>query len=334
MNTFLWVLIGIAALIGIIAIFVPIGLLLSAWFSGVWVSIPKFIGMRLRRVDPEIMVNSLIKAKKADLDGIKFNRLEAHVLAKGRIDKVVDALISAKNADINLDFELATAIDLAGRDILEAVKDSVNTKVIQSPPVEAVAKDGIQLIAVATITVRANLEKLIGGAKEETIMARVGQGIVAAIGSAEKHTDILANPSIIVEKILEEGFIAGTAYNVLSVDIADIDVGQNIGAKLDAEKAESHLKVVQAQAEEKRAEAVAEEQYWKAREREMQAKLIESQSEVPKAISEAFKDGNLGILDYYKLQNLEADTKMRNSFSEGEVPPDSSTGAEGNNTET
>lgn len=310
-------------ILGGIIYFVPIDLLITAQFSGVRVSIGQMIGMRLRRVPPKVIVEELIKARKANLTDVSFNRLESHFLAKGNIATVVNALISAKNAGIELDFEQAAAIDLAGRDVLEAVKDSVNTKVINSPQIEAVAKDGIQLIAIAKITVRAHLEKLVGGAGEETIIARVGQGIVAAIGSAETHEDILADPGVISDRIMTEGLTAGTAYDVLSIDIADIDIGKNIGAQLEAEKAESDLKVAQAKAEEKRAEAVAEEQYFKARVQEMRAKLIESESQIPKAISEAFEKGNLGVMDYYRMRNLEADTSMRQAFSEeGEKDPE------------
>ncbi|MEM6763491.1 MAG: flotillin-like protein FloA [Bacteroidota bacterium] len=296
-------------------IFVPVGLWISALFSGVFIGPGKMIGMRLRRVDPQIIVNELIKAKKAGLQNIQIDQLEAHHLAQGNVTNVIDALISAKNAGIELNFEEAAAIDLAGRDVLQAVKDSVNPKVIDSPPVEAVAKDGIQLIAKARITVRAHLDKLVGGAGEETVVARVGQGIVAAIGSAETHEDILAEPGKISERIMGEGLTAGTAYDVLSIDIADIDIGQNIGAQLEAEKAETDLKVARAKAEEKRAEAVAEEQVYRARVQKMRAKKLESEAEIPNAISDAFRLGNLGIMDYYRLQNIEADTGMRRSFS-------------------
>lgn len=296
--------------------FVPVGLWITAQFSGVRIGILQLVGMRLRRVQPKAIVDELIKAKKANLTDVQFNALEAHYLAKGNINLVIDALISAKFAGIPLTFEQATAIDLAGRDVLEAVKDSVNPKVIDSPAVEAVAKDGIQLIVKSRITVRAQLEKLVGGAGEETVVARVGQGIVAAIGSAESHEKILEDPTVISESIMSQGFTAGTAYQVLSIDIADIDIGKSIGAKLKAEEADADLQVARAKAEEKRADAVAEEQYYKARVQEMRAKLIEAESQVPLAIAEAFRLGNLGVMDYYRLQNIDADTQMRKSFSD------------------
>lgn len=308
----------LAAFLLLFVIFVPIGLWISALFSGVFIGPGKMIGMRLRRVAPQIIVNELIKAKKAGLHGIDIDQLEAHHLAQGNVTNVIDALISAKNAGIELNFEEAAGIDLAGRDVLQAVKDSVNPKVIDSPMIEAVAKDGIQLIATARITVRAHLDKLVGGAGEDTVIARVGQGIVAAIGSAEKHEDILAEPGKISERIMGEGLTAGTAYDVLSIDIADIDIGKNIGAMLDAEKAEAELKVAQAKAEEKRAEAVAEEQVYKARVQMMRAKKLESEAEIPNAISDAFRKGNLGVMDYYRMENLEADTGMRRSFADDE----------------
>ncbi|MEO0472794.1 MAG: flotillin-like protein FloA [Bacteroidota bacterium] len=303
-------------LLGALFYYVPIGLWVTAVFSGVRLSIGQLIGMRLRRVKPSVIVEELIKAKKADLQDVRLTNLEAHYLAKGNINTVVDALISAKNAGIALTFAQAAAIDLAGRDVLQAVRDSVNTKVIDSPDIEAVAKDGIQLIAKARITVRAHLEKLVGGAGEETVVARVGQGIVAAIGSAETHEKILANPGQISERIITSGLTAGTAYDVLSIDIADIDVGKSIGAMLRADEAAAELKVARAKAEEKRAEAVAEEQYYRARVQEMRAKLIEAEAQVPMAIAEAFRLGNLGIMDYHRLQNIEADTRMRRSFSD------------------
>ncbi|MEM6803869.1 MAG: flotillin-like protein FloA [Bacteroidota bacterium] len=311
-----WILVIVGVLLLGLLYFVPLGLWITAIFSGVRIGILQLIGMRLRRVQPKAIVDELIKAHKANLKDVRFNSLEAHYLAKGNINLVIDALISAKFAGIPLTFEQATAIDLAGRDVLEAVKDSVNPKVIDSPAVEAVAKDGIQLIVVSRITVRAQLNKLVGGAGEETVVARVGQGIVAAIGSAESHEDILEDPTVISEYIMNQGFTAGTAYQVLSIDIADIDIGRSIGAKLKAEEADADLQVARAKAEEKRADAVAEEQYYKARVQEMRAKLIEAESQVPLAIAEAFRLGNLGVMDYYKLENLDADTKMRRSFSD------------------
>lgn len=312
------IIIGVLIVLLLIALFyfVPFDLWITARFSGVRISIFDLLGMRLRRIPPKVIVDELIKAKKAGLTDVNRDALEAHYLANGNIVTVIDALISAKNADIPLGFVLAAAIDLAGRDVLEAVKDSVNTKVINSPQVEAVAKDGIQLIVKAQITVRARLERLVGGAGEETVKARVGQGIVATIGSAETHEVVLANPASISERILNEGLTAGTAYDVLSIDIADIDIGKNIGAELKAEEAEAGLKVARANAEEKRAEAIAEEQYFRARVQEMRAQLIQAESEVPRAIAEAFRLGNLGIMDYQRIQNIEADTRMRRSFAE------------------
>ncbi|WNJ20751.1 flotillin-like protein FloA [Pontibacter sp. G13] len=319
-NLWVWIpsIIVLLALLVAFFYYVPMGLWVTARFSGVKLGIPQLIGMRLRRVQPSIIVEELIKASKAELGDVKFGSLEAHYLAKGNITTVVDALISAKNARIPLSFEEAAAIDLAGRNVFEAVKDSVNTKVIDSPQIEAVAKDGIQLIVKARITVRAHLDKLVGGAGEETVVARVGQGIVSAIGSAEGHEHILADPEQISRKIDAEGLSVGTAYEVLSIDIADVDIGKSIGAELKAEEAKAELQVARAKAEEKRAEAVAEEQYYKARVQEMRAKLIEAEAQVPMAIAEAFRLGNLGVMDYYRLQNMEADTKMRRSFSEPE----------------
>jgi uncharacterized protein YqfA (UPF0365 family) len=321
LDTLLYTITVITVIVSIVLLvalfyYVPVGLWITAQFSGVRISIGQLIGMRLRRVQPKIIVDELIKAKKANLKDVKFNLIEAHHLAKGNVNTVVDALISAKNAGIVLTFDQAAAIDLAGRDVLQAVRDSVNTKVIDSPAIEAVAKDGIQLIVVARITVRAHLEKLVGGAGEETVVARVGQGIVASIGSSETHEAILADPGLISDRILTEGLTAGTAYDVLSIDIADIDIGKSIGAELKADEAAAELQVARAKAEEKRAEAVAEEQYFRARVQEMRAKLIEAEAQVPMAIAEAFRLGNLGIMDYHRLQNIEADTKMRRSFSE------------------
>lgn len=321
LDTVLYTLVVVTTIVTIVLLvalfyYVPVGLWITAQFSGVRISIGQLIGMRLRRVPPKVMVDELIKASKAGLQDVKFNALEAHFLAKGNVNTVVDALISARNAGINLNFKQAAAIDLAGRDVLQAVRDSVNTKVIDSPPIEAVAKDGIQLIVKGRITVRAHLEKLVGGAGEETVVARVGQGIVAAIGSSETHEAILADPGMISERILTEGLTAGTAYDVLSIDIADIDIGKSIGAQLKADEAAAELQVARAKAEEKRAEAVAEEQYFRARVQEMKAKLIEAEAQVPLAIAEAFRLGNLGIMDYHRIQNMDADTHMRKSFSE------------------
>ena len=309
------------AMLAALLFYVPLDLLISAQFSGVRIGIGQLIGMRLRRVPPALIVNEMIKAKKANLPGIRFNTLEAHYLAQGNVKTVVDALVSAQNAGIALTFDQAAAIDLAGRDVLQAVRDSVNTKVINSPKIEAVAKDGIQLIVQARITVRANLAKLVGGAGEETAVARVGQGIVAAIGSAGSHKEIMADPGLISERIMNEGLTAGMAYEVLSIDIADVDIGKNIGAQLQADEAAADLQVARAKAEEKRAEAVAEEQFFKARVQEMKAKLIEAEALIPKAMADAFRTGNLGIMDYHKLKNIEADTQMRRSFADIEEIP-------------
>lgn len=320
-------ILAIVALTGLL-FYVPIGLWISAQFSGVRIGLGQLIGMRLRRVPPAVIINEMIKAKKANLPGISFNPLEAHFLAEGNVKTVVDSLVSAQNAGIDLTFKQAAAIDLAGRDVLQAVRDSVNTKVINSPQIEAVAKDGIQLIVKARITVRVRLEKLVGGAGEETAVARVGQGIVAAIGSVESHKEILADPGLISARIMNEGLTAGIAYDVLSIDIADIDIGKNIGAQLQADEAAADLQVARAKAEEKRAEAVAQEQFFKARVQEMRAKLIEAEALIPQAMADAFRIGNLGIMDYHKLRNIEADTQMRKSFADMDegAPKDPSDG--------
>mgnify|MGYP006270622825 CR=1 FL=1 len=326
LDTLLYTVITVTTILTVVVLgallyFVPVGLWITAIFSGVRISIFQLIGMRLRRVKPSIIVDELIKSKKGELPDVTFNKLETHYLAKGNVNRVIDALISAKNAHIPLSFDDAAAIDLAGRDVLQAVRDSVNTKVIDSPTIEAVARDGVQLLVKARITVRAVLEKLVGGAAEDTVLARVGQGIVAAIGSAETHEVILADPGVISERITTEGLTAGTAFEVLSIDIADVDIGKSIGAELKAEEAEAELKVARAKAEEKRAEAAAEEQYFRARVQEMRAKLIEAEAQVPLAMSKALISGNLGIMDYHRLQNIEADTRMRRSFADLEDEP-------------
>ena len=294
--------------------FVPVGLWITAIFSGVRVGIGQLIGMRLRKIPPSIVVNNLIKATKAGLK-ITTTEIETHYLAKGNINAVIDALISAEKANIDLNFKLAAAIDLAGRDVFQAVHDSVTPRVINSPPVAAVAKDGIQLVAKSRITLRADIHRLVGGAGEETILARVGEGIVTTIGSADNHKDVLENPDMISRKVLEKGLDSGTAFNILSIDIADIDIGENIGAKLQTDQAEADLKVANAKAEERRALAVAAEQEFIAKAQEMRAKVIAAEAEIPLAIAEAFRSGNLGIMDYYKLKNIEADTNMRDSIS-------------------
>ncbi len=303
-------------LIGLFILFsvVPVGLWISAWAAGVRVPLITLIAMRLRRVPPAKIIYPLIKATKAGID-VPLEKLEAHYLAGGNVDRVVDALIAAQKAGIDLTFDRAAAIDLAGRDVLEAVQVSVNPKVIETPRIAAVAKDGIQLIAVARITVRANIDRLVGGAGEETIIARVGEGIVTTIGSAESHKDVLENPDRISKVVLEKGLDAGTAFEILSVDIADVDVGKNIGAQLQIDQAEADKKIAQAQAEKRRAMAVAAEQEMRARVEEMRAKLVEAQAAVPLAMAEALKAGRMGVMDYFQMKNIEADTDMRESIS-------------------
>jgi len=294
--------------------FVPVNLWITAVFSNVKVGIGELIGMRIRKVPPSVIVNALITSTKAGLD-LTTNDLETHYLAGGNVPNVIRALISADKANIKLSFKQATAIDLAGRDVFEAVQISVNPKVINTPSVAAVAADGIQLIAKARVTVRANIAQLVGGAGEETILARVGEGIVTSIGSAQNHKSVLENPDKISKLVLERGLDAGTAFEILSIDIADIDVGTNIGAKLQIDQASADLKVAEARAEERRAMAVALEQEMKAKVVEMRSKVIEAESEVPKAISEAFRSGKLGIMDYYKMENIKSDTEMRSSIA-------------------
>jgi uncharacterized protein YqfA (UPF0365 family) len=294
--------------------FVPVGLWITALFAGVKVSIGELIGMRIRKVPPGIIVNSLITATKAGLE-VTTRELETHFLAGGDVPNVIRALISADKANIALSFKQATAINLAGRDVFEAVQISVNPKVINTPKVAAVAADGIQLIAIARVTVRASLAQLVGGAGEETILARVGEGIVTSIGSAHSHKEVLANPDKISKLVLSRGLDAGTAFEILSIDIADVDVGANIGAKLQIDQATADLKVAEAKAEERRAMAVAVEQEMKAKAQEARAKVIEAEAEIPKAIAGAFTSGNLGVMDYYKMQNVQSDTDMRNSIS-------------------
>ncbi|HEX2934429.1 MAG TPA: flotillin-like protein FloA [Bacteroidales bacterium] len=312
-------LIMVIAILGIIFFFIilyfiPIGL----WFQGivtkVHIGIGQLIFMRFRKVPPSIIMNAMINSKKAGLD-LSPDQLEAHYLAGGHVQKVVNALISADKANIPLDFKMATAIDLAGRDVFEAVQMSVNPKVINTPPVAAVAKDGIQLIAKARVTVRTNIKQLVGGAGEETVLARVGEGIVSSIGSSASHKAVLENPDFISKKVLEKGLDSGTAFEILSIDIADIDVGKNIGAQLQMDQANADKNIAQARAEERRAMAVALEQEMKAESQRARAKVIEAESEVPKAMADAFRSGNLGIMDYYKMKNIEADTSMRDSIA-------------------
>jgi uncharacterized protein YqfA (UPF0365 family) len=293
--------------------FVPVGLWITAVFSNVRISIFDLITMRLRKVPPSIVVNALINSTKAGLSVTK-NEIETHFLAGGHVNNVMKAMISADKASIPLNFKMATAIDLAGRDVADAVQLSVNPRVIDTPPVSAVAKNGIQLMVKARVTVRANINQLVGGAGEETILARVGEGIVTTIGSAQDHKSVLENPDQISKTVLNKGLDAGTAFEILSIDIADIDVGENIGAKLQTDQASADLKVAQAKAEERRAMAVAYEQEMKAKAQEARAKVIEAEAMVPTAMAEAFKNGNLGVMDYYKMQNMQADTGMRDSF--------------------
>lgn len=309
---------GIALVIIILVMlfftFVPVGLWITAFFAGVKVKISTLIGMRLRRVVPSRIVNPMIKATKAGLD-INIDELEAHYLAGGNVNTLVDALIAAQRANIPLVFERAAAIDLAGRNVLEAVQVSVNPKVIETPQIAAVAKDGIEVVARARVTVRANIERLVGGAGEETIIARVGEGIVTTVGSSETHKMVLENPDSISKTVLGKGLDSGTAFEILSIDIADVDVGRNIGAKLQMEQAEADKKIAQAKAEERRAMAVAKEQEMIAEVQSMRAKLVEAEAQVPLALAEALKEGNLGVMDYYNMKNILADTDMRNSIS-------------------
>ncbi|MGM0900126.1 MAG: flotillin-like protein FloA [Bacillota bacterium] len=308
----------VAVVIGLILLsvlftFVPVMLWISALAAGVKVSIFTLIGMRLRRVIPNRVINPLIKAHKAGL-GVTTNQLESHYLAGGNVDRVVNALIAAHRANIELTFERAAAIDLAGRDVLEAVQMSVNPKVIETPFIAGVAMDGIEVKAKARITVRANIERLVGGAGEDTIVARVGEGIVSTIGSSNNHKKVLENPDMISQTVLSKGLDAGTAFEILSIDIADVDIGKNIGAELQTEQAEADKKIAQAKAEERRAMAVAQEQEMKARVEEMRAKVVESEATVPLAMAEALKSGNIGVMDYMNIQNISADTDMRDSF--------------------
>jgi len=304
----------------ILLYFIPVGLWFQTLISGVRISLLQLVLMRWRKVPPALIVNNLINARKA---GVVLNRdeLEAHFLAGGDVKNVVTALISADKANIELDFKVAAAIDLAGRDVYDAVQMSVIPKVIDTPPVTAVAKDGIQLIAKARITVRTNIKQLVGGAGEDTILARVGEGVVSSIGSASSHKAVLENPDSISKLVLAKGLDAGTAYEILSIDIADIDIGKNIGAELQTDQAEADKKIAQARAEERRAMAVALEQEMKAKAQEARAAVILAEAEVPKAMSQAFRDGNLGIMDYLKMKNIEADTDMRDSISKPPSKP-------------
>jgi uncharacterized protein YqfA (UPF0365 family) len=307
----------ILVIVGLVIVLylVPLNLWIAAWASGAYVGLPTLVGMRLRRVPPSTVINARISAVKAGLT-IPLNDLEAHYLAGGNVVRVVNALISADKANIPLPFQRAAAIDLAGRDVLEAVKMSVIPKVIETPRIAAIAKNGIQLIAVSRVTVRTNIDRLVGGAGEETVIARVGEGMVSTIGSAESHKDVLENPDHISKHILSKGLDAGTAYEILSIDIADVDVGENIGAKLQIDQANADKQIAQAKAEERRAMAVALEQ-------EMRARVVEAEADVPRAMAEAFRQGNLGIMDYYKMKNVQADTGMRQSIARSDDQPES-----------
>jgi uncharacterized protein YqfA (UPF0365 family) len=310
--------IGVIVLLFILLYFIPIGLWFSALVSGVKISLLQLFLMRFRKVPPGVIVRALIEGTKA---GLKLNRndLEAHYLAGGHVASVTHALVSASKANIDLSFKVATAIDLAGRDVFEAVQMSVNPRVINTPPVTAVSKDGIQLIAKARVTVRASIKQLVGGAGEETILARVGEGIVSSIGSSHSHKAVLENPDFISRVVLEKGLDAGTAFEILSIDIADIDIGKNIGAGLQIDQAEADKNIAQAKAEERRAMAIALEQEMKAKAQEARANVIEAEVKVPLAIAEAFKNGNLGIMDYMKYNNIKADTSMRDSIAGDEA---------------
>lgn len=300
--------------------FVPLGLWITAISSGVKVRIfNDLVGMRLRKIPPDVIVRTKITAIKAGIP-VEIPRLEAHYLAGGNVIKVVNALISANKANIELNFDKAAAIDLAGRDVLEAVRLSVNPKVIETPAVAAVARNGIQVRAIARVTIRANIERLVGGAGEQTILARVGEGIVTTIGSSDSHKEVLESPDRISKTVLDKGLDSGTAFEILSIDIADVDIGDNIGAKLQSDQAEAELKVANAKAEERRAAAIAQEQEMKARVQEMRAKVVESEAQIPLAMAEAFRTGKLGVMDYYNLQNIAADTGMRKAIAEGSSP--------------
>ena len=316
MEIFTIVIIALALVVLVIFLYyVPFLLWVSAQVSGVRISLVQLFLMRIRKVPPHKIVDCMIEAHKAGLKDVTRDGLEAHYLAGGHIERVVHALVSANKAKIALPFEDATAIDLAGRDVFEAVQMSVNPCVIDTPTVAAVAKDGIQLIAKARVTVRANIAHLVGGAGEDTILARVGEGIVSSIGSAASHKDVLENPDSISKLVLAKGLDAGTAFQILSIDIADIDVGKNIGAQLQMDQSNADKNIAQAKAEERRAMAVALEQEMKAKEQEMRAYVVQSEAEVPKAMAEAFRNGNLGIMDYYRMKNIEADTNMREAIA-------------------
>ncbi|MDR1737306.1 MAG: flotillin-like protein FloA [Candidatus Symbiothrix sp.] len=314
---FLWVILVIAGviLLSIFFYYVPFLLWVNAKAAGVSISLLQLFLMRLRKVPPPVIVNAMIEAHKAGLKSITRDELEAHYLAGGHVERVVHALVSAAKANMELSFQMGTAIDLAGRDVFQAVQMSVNPKVIDTPAIAAVAKNGIQLLVKARITVRANIKQLVGGAGEETVIARVGEGIISSIGMAETHKEVLENPDSISKVVLKKGLDAGTAFEILSIDIADIDIGKNIGAELQMDQAQADKNIAQAKAEERRAMAVALEQEMKAKAQEARAKVIEAEAEVPRAMAEAFRSGNLGIMDYYRMQNIQADTEMRDSIA-------------------
>ena len=318
------IVIVVVFVVALILAFVPLGLWISARAADVRIGIFNLIGMRLRRVVPSRIVNPLIKATKAGI-AVSVDKLEAHYLAGGNVDRVVNALIAAQRADIPLEFQRAAAIDLAGRDVLEAVQMSVNPRVLETPQVSAMAKDGIEVIVKARVTVRANIDRLVGGAGEETILARVGEGIVTTVGSSVSHKAVLENPDRISQTVLNKSLHSGTAFEILSIDIADVDVGRNIGAQLQTDQAEADKRIAQAKAEERRAMAVAKEQEMKAAVQEMKAKVVEAEAEVPKAMASALREGKLGVMDYYNMKNVMADTEMRDSISrmgKEETPPD------------
>jgi uncharacterized protein YqfA (UPF0365 family) len=326
MSILSWVIAALVVLvIWLFFYFVPVGLWVSAIAAGVPVGPMTFIGMRLRKVNPHVVMRPMIAAWKGGIE-LSTSLLEAHFLAGGNIDRVARALISADKAEIALDFQRAAAIDLAGRDVYDAVAMSVNPRVIETPRVGAVAADGIQLFAIAKVTIRANIERLVGGATEETVLARVGEGIVSAIGSAGSHKAVLENPDSISQRVLEKGLDSGTAFEILSIDIADVDVGKNIGAQLQTDQAEADLKVARAKAEERRAMAVAQEQEMSALVQERRAAVVEAEAEIPRAMAEAFRNGQLGIMDYYRMKNIQADTQMREGLAPKKGP--STTGRE------
>ncbi|MCM1077479.1 MAG: flotillin-like protein FloA [Bacteroides sp.] len=313
--TLILILVAVVIIICIFFYYVPFFLWISARVSGVKISLMQLFLMRIRKVPASIIVRALIEAHKAGLNDVTRDDLEAHYLAGGNVEKVVHALVSASKANIDLGFKMATAIDLAGRDVFQAVQMSVNPKVIETPHVTAVAKDGIQLIAIARVTVRANIRQLVGGAGEDTVLARVGEGIVSSIGSSESHKQVLENPDNISKLVLRKGLDSGTAFEILSIDIADIDIGKNIGAALQIDQAQADKNIAQAKAEERRAMAIALEQEMRAKAQEARAKVIEAEAELPRAMAQAFLSGNLGIMDYYRMKNIESDTNMRQNIA-------------------